>query len=67
MVDEPVPRQPMQRVRYYLGRCEDALDDATSTLHRIPAAGTDWRQELAQDLAVLRNKLDILRVLMNGR
>jgi len=27
----------MRRVRYYLGRCEDALDDATSALHQTPA------------------------------
>jgi hypothetical protein len=67
MVDEPVPRQPMQRVRYYLSRYEDALDDATSALHRTPAVCADWRQEFTQDLAVLRNKLDVLRTLMNGR
>ena len=59
--------QPMRRVRYYLGRCEDALDDATSALHQTPAVDTGWRHEFMQDVAVLRNKLDILRTLMNGR
>jgi hypothetical protein len=59
--------QPERRVRYYLGRCEDALDDATSALHRTPTVAVGWRQEFAQDLAVLRSKLDILRTLMNGR
>jgi hypothetical protein len=67
MVDEPAPVQPERRVRYYLGRCEDALDDATSALHRTPTVDAGWRQEFAQDLAVLRSKLDILRTLMNGR
>jgi hypothetical protein len=59
--------QPMRRVRYYLGRCEDALDDATSALHQTPAVDRDWLEEFTQDVAVLRNKLDILRTLMNGR
>jgi hypothetical protein len=67
MIDDPAPRQPMRRVRYYLGRCEDALDDATSALHQTPAVDRDWREEFTQDVAVLRNKLDILRTLMNGR
>lgn len=67
MIDDPAPMQPMRRVRYYLGRCEDALDDATTALHRTPAVDTGWREELTQDLAVLRGKLDILRTLMNGR
>lgn len=59
--------QPMRRVRYYLGRCEDALDDATTALHQTPVAEPDWREEFMQDLAVLRSKLEILRTLMNGR
>jgi hypothetical protein len=59
--------QPMRRVRYYLGRCEDAMDDATTALHKTPALDADWHEEFAQDLAVLRSKLDILRTLMNGR
>ncbi len=67
MIDDPAPMQPMRRVRYYLGRCEDALDDATTALHHIPAVEAGWRQEFTQDLAVLRSKLDILRTLMNGR
>jgi len=67
MIDDPAPVQPMRRVRYYLGRCEDALDDATSALHQTPAVDPDWREEFTQDVAVLRNKLDILRTLMNGR
>jgi hypothetical protein len=67
MVDDPPPMQPMRRVRYYLGRCEDALDSATSALHQTPAVDAGWKEELRQDLAVLVSKLDILRVLMNGR
>jgi len=67
MIDDPAPMQPMRRVRYYLGRCEDALDDAITALHHIPAVEAGWRQEFTQDLAVLRSKLDILRTLMNGR
>jgi len=67
MVDDPPPMQPMRRVRYYLGRCEDALDSATSALHQTPAVDAEWRGEFMQDLAVLRSKLDILRTLMNGR
>ena len=67
MIDDPAPMQPMRRVRYYLGRCEDALDDATSALHQTPAVDRDWLEEFTQDVAVLRNKLDILRTLMNGR
>jgi hypothetical protein len=67
MIDDPAPRQPMRRVRYYLGRCEDALDDATSALHQTRAVEAGWREEFTQDVAVLRNKLDILRTLMNGR
>jgi hypothetical protein len=59
--------QPMRRVRYYLGRCEDALDDATTALHQTPAVDSDWRKEFVQDIAVLRSKLDILRTLTNGR
>ena len=67
MSDDPAPGQPMRRVRYYLGRCEDALDDATTALRRTPAVDVGWREEFTQDVAVLRNKLDILRTLMNGR
>ena len=59
--------QPMRRVRYYLGRGEDALDSATTALQATPVADADWREEFMQDLAVLRSKLDILRTLMNGR
>ena len=57
----------MRRVRYYLGRCEDALDDATTALHQTPTVDAGWRREFTQDLAVLRGKLDILGTLMNGR
>lgn len=57
----------MRRVRYYLGRCEDALDDAASALHQTRVVDAGWREEFTQDVAVLRNKLDILRTLMNGR
>jgi hypothetical protein len=67
MVDDPPPVQPMRRVRYYLGRCEDALDSATSALHHTPAVDAGLKDEFRQDLAVLVSKLDILRVLMNGR
>jgi hypothetical protein len=67
MIDDPAPLQPMRRVRYYLGRCEDALDDAATALHQTPAVEAGWRQECTRDLAVLRTKLDILRTLMNGR
>ena len=67
MIDDPAPMQPMRRVRYYLGRCEDALDDATSALQRTPTVDAGWREEFTQDVAVLRSKLDILRTLMNGR
>ena len=67
MIDDPAPMQPMRRVRYYLGRCEDALDDATMALHRTPGVDAGLREELTQDLAVLRSKLDTLRTLMNGR
>ena len=66
-VDDPAPTQPTRRVRYYLGRCEDALDDATTALHRTPGVDAGGREEFTQDLAVLRSKLDILRALMNGR
>ena len=57
----------MRRVRYYLGRCEDALDDATAALHQTRAADSGWREDVTQDVAVLRTQLDILRTLMNGR
>lgn len=67
IVENPAPGQPMWRVRYYLGRCEDALDDATTALHETPAVDTGWREEISQDVAVLRSKLDILRALMHGR
>jgi hypothetical protein len=67
MIDDPAPMQPMRRVRYYLGRAEDALDSATTALQQTSAVASDWRQEFTQDLAVLRSKLDILRTLMNGR
>ena len=67
MIDEPAPRQPMRRVRYYLGRCEDALDDATTALHQTPTVDSGWREEFTRDVAVLGSKLDILRTLMNGR
>jgi len=67
MIDDPAPMQPMRRVRYYLGRAEDALDSATTALQHTSVVASDWRQEFMQDLAVLRSKLDILRTLMNGR
>ena len=67
MVDDTAPMRPMRRVRYYLGRCEDALDSATTALHLTPAVDADWKDEFRQDLAVLRSKLDILQTLTNGR
>ena len=67
MIDDPAPVQPMRRVRYYLGRCEDALDDATTALQHTPTVEAGWREEFTQDVSVLRSKLDILRTLMNGR
>jgi hypothetical protein len=67
MVDDTAPMQPMRRVRYYLGRCEDALDSATTALHQTPAVDVDWKDEFRQDLTVLRSKLDILQTLTNGR
>ena len=67
ITDGPVPMQPMRRVRYYMGRAEDALDSATMALHATPAVDADWREEFLGDLAVLGSKLDILRTLMNGR
>jgi hypothetical protein len=57
----------MRRIRYYLGRAEDALDSATMALHQTPTAEPRRREEFLQDLGVLRSKLDILRALMNGR
>ena len=62
-----LPMQPHRRIRYYLGRCEDALDSATTALHGTPAMDAAWKEEFRQDLAVLRSKLDILRTLTNGR
>jgi ubiquinone biosynthesis protein Coq4 len=67
MIDEPAPMQPPRRVRYYLGRAEDALDSATMALHAAPVLGDQWREEFKGDLSVLRSKLDILYALMNGR
>ena len=67
MIDDAVPMQPLRRVRYYLGRAEDALDSATTALHHTTAGEPGWREECAQDLGVLRSKLDILRTLMHGR
>jgi len=49
MIDDPAPMQPMRRVRYYLGRCEDALDDATTALHHTPGVDAGWREEFTQD------------------
>ena len=66
-IDEPAPMQPPRRVRYYLGRAEDALDSATMALHAAPLLGAHWHEEFQVDLSVLRSKLDILRTLMNGR
>lgn len=65
--DDIPPMQPMRRVRYYLGRCEDAIDSATTALHQTPTVDAGWREEFTRDLAVLRSKLDILRTLSNGR
>jgi hypothetical protein len=67
MIDDPVPMQPARRVRYYLGRAEDALDSATTTLHTARIVDAGWREEFRQDLSVLLSKLDILRTLLNGR
>ena len=52
-VDEPAPMQPIRRVRHYLGRCEDALDDATTALQHTPAVDVGWREDFTQDVAVL--------------
>ena len=65
--DDMPPMQPIRRVRYYLGRCEDAIDSATMALHQTPAVDAGWREEFTRDLAVLLSKLDILRTLTNGR
>jgi hypothetical protein len=58
---------PERRLRYYLSRAEDALDAATTTLQGMSGITPEWAEEFHQDLAVLRSKLDTLRVLMNGR
>jgi hypothetical protein len=57
----------VRRVRYYLGRAEDALDSSASALQQTRVAEPGWREEVLTDLAVLRSKLDVLRTLMNGR
>jgi hypothetical protein len=66
-LDEPVPLQPARRVRYYLGRAEDALDSSAIAVQEARLVGAGWREEFLQDLVVLRSKLDVLRALMNGR
>ncbi len=64
---EVTPMDPMRRIRYYLGRCEDALDNATVAMRRAPSLDEDWREEILQDLGMLREKLNVFRALMNGR
>ncbi len=63
----PGPRTADAARRYYLGRCEDVLDDATTALQRTPAVDSCGREEFTQDVAVLGSKLNILRTMMNGR
>jgi hypothetical protein len=60
------PMDDERRVRFHLGRAEDALDAATSAMLRIRELG-EWREEYEQDIGILRDKLAILRTLMNGR
>jgi hypothetical protein len=67
MVHDVTPMDPERRLRYYLGRSEDALDSATTTLQGMGSVDHEWREEFHQDMVVLRSKLDILRTLMNGR
>jgi hypothetical protein len=66
-VTDVTEMDPMRRIRYYLGRAEDALDSATAAVRRVPSVDADWHDEFLQDLAVLREKLHVLHVLMNGR
>ena len=61
------PMDPERRVRFHLGRAEDGLDAATSAMQRIRQLDAEWREEYLQDLIILRDKLAILRTLMNGR
>jgi len=67
MAGDVTPMDPERRVRFHLGRAEDGLDAATTAMQRICELDAEWREEYLQDLGILRDKLAILRTLMNGR
>lgn len=54
----------LRRVRYQLGRCEDAIDLAHMALITVGEAGPEWSQEYRLDLDVLRSKLGNLASLV---
>jgi hypothetical protein len=66
-MSDVTPMDPERRVRFHLGRAEDGLDAATTAMQRIRELDDEWREEYMQDLSILRDKLTILRTLMNGR
>jgi hypothetical protein len=49
-----------ERVRYWLGEGESALDVATTTLSRASELEQDWPNKFASDVGVLRGKLALL-------
>jgi hypothetical protein len=56
-----------ERVPHWLSEAEDGLDAATTAMLRIRELDDEWRAEFEQDRGILRDKLAILRTLMNGR
>ncbi|MBO0816766.1 MAG: hypothetical protein J2P30_16705 [Actinobacteria bacterium] len=56
-----------ERVPHWLSEAEDGLDAATTAMLRIRELDDQWRAEFEQDRSILRDKLAILRTLINGR
>ncbi len=52
----------LRRVRYWIGKAEDALDLGAVALRRAGAPlDDDWRQEFESDVSVMQDKIDKLR------
>lgn len=47
----------LRKVRYQLGRCEDAIDLAHMTLLGVDRTGQEWSEQFRLDMEVLRAKL----------
>jgi len=58
--------EQMRRVRYWIGKAENALDMTVAALTRAGELDQEWSEEFGSDATILREKIVVIRRLVNG-